>query len=438
MPFVHLDMKDSIIIRSILYGFLRVIMRAGIHVFFRSVVVKNRHRLKDMDGPLIVVVNHPSTLMDVLVPGTYIPRVLFYLANYGLFKNPISRWILLNTYGIPVKRREDVAEGESRDNQAAFEQSFEYLEKGRALFIAAEGVSWMNRFIRPLKTGAARIALEAEGRNDGGLKMRIVPVGLSYTAPHLFRSQVVLSVGAPVEVSQWLENWKTEPEATVEQLTTHLEQQLRQLTLDALDETGEVLLTQIETLLQNEEPLSAEAAFDRSRELLDRHILQDEELKALTNDYFSIINTLKVDDWGVRNKAGVGDYVMLLLGSPIFLVAMIFWWLPLALPAWLNRRLNLYIGYSSTVKLLTGMFVTFPLAWWAIVHLTGATGWWRPALLLVILGLGWWAEQFLDAYGRVINHGAVQRLQPKVLEQLKHKREYLIGKILNQFTGQEV
>ncbi|HNE29647.1 MAG TPA: 1-acyl-sn-glycerol-3-phosphate acyltransferase, partial [Saprospiraceae bacterium] len=168
-----------------IYAWLRLTAWLGIVVFYRRRLLLGREHLR-FDGPAIVIVNHPNTLMDVLVPGVHIHQEMFFLANYGLFKNPVSNWLLRRLFCIPVKRREDVEEGEARDLDATFEQCYRHLEKNGVLFIAAEGTSWMNRFVRPLKTGTARIGFGTEARNGWQLGVKIIPIGLSYPTPNLF------------------------------------------------------------------------------------------------------------------------------------------------------------------------------------------------------------------------------------------------------------
>ncbi|MBL7774525.1 MAG: 1-acyl-sn-glycerol-3-phosphate acyltransferase, partial [Saprospiraceae bacterium] len=136
----------------LIYFFLRAIVWVSLRVLYRRRLVLGREHLR-FDGPAIVIVNHPSTLLDVLNPAVEIRQEMFFLANYGMFKNPVAGWFLRRFFCIPVMRKEDVAEGETRNNLQAFEQSFQHLEKNGVLFIAPEGTSWMNRFVRPLKTG---------------------------------------------------------------------------------------------------------------------------------------------------------------------------------------------------------------------------------------------------------------------------------------------
>ena len=53
----------------------------------------------------------------------------------------------------------------------------------------------------PLKAGVVIMALGAMAANPG-LKVRIVPVGLSYFHPHKFRSRAVVEFGAPLDVDE--------------------------------------------------------------------------------------------------------------------------------------------------------------------------------------------------------------------------------------------
>lgn len=387
-----------------LYHLLRVVAWICVRVFFRRFVITGREHLRDTSGPIIVVVNHPSTLMDVLAPGAYINRVMFFLANYGLFKNPISNVILRTLYCIPVKRKEDVAEGENRNNDSAFEQSFRHLEKGGALFVAPEGVSWMNRMVRPFKTGTARIALGAEQRQNGNLGVRILPVGLTYNAPHHFRSNLVMQVGEPIEVSDWLAAWSVNPTEAVDDLTLHTENIVRSLAIHAGDEDGDALLHRIEAFLQAADPLPFMEDFHRSKTIADRIAAAPVEPAARAAYYRDLEHEYITGPVPAPEKSVI-DYIFLIVGFPLTLVGLAFWFLPCFIPWWLNKKLNLYIGYSSTVKVLAGFFITFPLAIWGVWRIGQPyfTEWWKfPAVLIAfgLLGLG--CEIYLDRWKKVM------------------------------------
>ncbi|MCB9331576.1 MAG: 1-acyl-sn-glycerol-3-phosphate acyltransferase [Lewinellaceae bacterium] len=433
-------------ILRLIYFLLRVLVWFGLFVLYRRRLVlgrKNTH----FDGPAIVIVNHPSTLMDVLNPALEIWQEMFFLANYGMFKNPVAGWILRRFFCIPVKRKEDVAEGEERDNMQAFEKSFEHLEKNGVLFMAVEGTSWMNRFVRPLKTGVARISLGTEARNDWALGVKIIPIGLSYSAPDKFRSDVVVNFGAPVYARDWAEAWQENRHQGVSELINHLETQLKTLSIHTRDEAGEKLITQLEEILQNEQPLSQKAAFERSRQLV-KTALDDPGLSAKTTAYFENLEQAKLADavLAVEQKPAlllntIWQGLGLIVGLPFFALGYAFWFLPCFLPWFLNKKMNLYIGYATTVKMLAGL-ITFPLALWGAWKLC----WWYThdhvmaglALLTVIL-LGYFVEEFQDQFRKfTFNRKAVKAAtsQPHILEPLFRQRREILDH-LNLAVRQE-
>ena len=329
----------------IIYLLLRLYAWVGMNVFYRRRIVLGAENLR-FDGPAIVISNHPSTLMDVLNVGLPIRQEMFFLANYSLFKNPVSNWILSRLFCIPVKRREDVAEGEERNNDAAFEMSYRHLEASGVLFIAAEGVSWMNRWVRSFKTGTARIAFGAEQRNIWNLDVKIVPIGLSYSAPNLFRSDVVINVGKPIPAREWNEAWQGDHEKAIDDFTLFLEQTVRSLTIDTRDEAGERAVGQWEEMLQNKQPLPLKESFSRSQQLSHTH-LDNNELIEKTSAYFDRLHALKLRDVGFQTLENGWKWyysLLLLLGFPFFLVGYVFWFLPCYLQWLLAKRLKLYVG----------------------------------------------------------------------------------------------
>jgi glycerol-3-phosphate O-acyltransferase/dihydroxyacetone phosphate acyltransferase len=414
----------------LIYFFFRAIAWLGMGVFFRRRLVLGLENYR-FDGPAIVITNHPSTLMDVFNPGMPVRQEMFFLANYGLFKHPLSNWLLTRLFCIPVMRREDVAEGQERNNAGAFKQSFQHLEKNGVLFIAAEGTSWMHRWVREFKTGAARIAFGAESQNNWALGVKIIPIGLSYSAPDLFRSNVVVHCGEAVWPRDWADAWQQHPERAVQDFTDELQRRVTALTIHTRDEEGEKFIGRLEEMLTNERPHAFKETFFRVKHLAETQ-LDNELLRSKTDRYFDDLSNAGLSDLGVKawtaqNTAwqSFADSFRLVAGFLPFAVGYAFWLLPCYLPWLLNKKLDFYIGYSSTVKMLAGL-ITFPLALWAAYkYLPWLTGWPNAGLPIVVLlaGLALFAEFYMDW-----SHRAWQRFKAgRVAEANREKFEVLAG-----------
>lgn len=86
------------------------------------------------------------------------------------------------------------------DQTEMYASVYEKLAEGGCLGIFPEGGSHDRTDLLPLKAGVVIMALGAMSANPG-LRVRIVPVGLSYFHPDKFRSRAVVEFGAPLEVS---------------------------------------------------------------------------------------------------------------------------------------------------------------------------------------------------------------------------------------------
>ena len=120
------------------------------------------------------------------------------------------------------------AEHQVMRNMAAFAALLETLERRGAVLIFPEGKSHGEPQLAPLKTGLARIALQA--RDERGVHgVRIVPIGLVFERKWQPRSRVLVQVGAPLAVDGWSPRADDIP---AEALTAEVQARLRAVTLN--------------------------------------------------------------------------------------------------------------------------------------------------------------------------------------------------------------
>jgi len=169
---------------------LRAVFSLVLRVFFRRIEVRGLENVP-AEGPVMFTPNHPSGLVDPLFLFCLAPRRTSFLAKAPLFRMPVLGWLVRALECLPVYRSKD-AEDPAK-NRETFEAARRVLTGGGTICIFPEGTSHSDPHLKPLKTGAARIALAA-GPLD------IVPAGLFYTEKITFRSQALLYFGEPFRV----------------------------------------------------------------------------------------------------------------------------------------------------------------------------------------------------------------------------------------------
>ncbi len=173
-------------------GFCRLMVR----IFYRRAEIVGVEHLP-CSGPVVLCANHVNALVDAVVIQASCPRPIHPLARSGLFRHPVLRVILGIIQAVPIYRRGSAVDRDVKSgNEASFHRCFEYLEAGRALLIFPEGQSHSDPMLRPLKTGAARLAL---GHRDRfGTLPRVIPIGLTFTHKGRFRTSLLIHYGEPV------------------------------------------------------------------------------------------------------------------------------------------------------------------------------------------------------------------------------------------------
>jgi glycerol-3-phosphate O-acyltransferase / dihydroxyacetone phosphate acyltransferase len=376
---------------SVLETAVRVLAESLVRLYYPDRVVENAERLPP-GGPVIFVPNHPNGLLDPLVLRVAVGRPARFLAKSGLFGNPFGR-LAMNAFGcVPVYRAHDAGAGD-KERGAANEKTFavcrEALSRGEALALFPEGVSHSDPQLKPLKTGAARIALSAERahqeRTGEVLGLLVVPVGLGFEAKAIFRSRVLVVVGRPIPVADRLDEYRRDERAAVERLTDDVR--------GALDEV--VLQAESRDLLEGVARVASWTAEDadeaqdlgeqhrRARELLAAYQTLEtrkpgavEPIVSAARDYARVLRHLGVrDPWAlelepVRPLRALGALLRLLLAAPVAGIGALLGWIPYRLAGQVARRVTREEDVLGTVKMLAGALFLF-LFWAAEAALVG-------------------------------------------------------------------
>ncbi|MCU0238039.1 MAG: lysophospholipid acyltransferase family protein [Pyrinomonadaceae bacterium] len=376
---------------------LHIIFGIGIKLFFRRIETVQHEKLPKKSS-VIFVSNHPNALIDPMLLFVALPRNIAFLAKSTLFKMPIIGFLIKKVGALPLYRQQDKGQDVSK-NAETFTLTRELLKKGGVIAIFPEGISHNESQLQPLKTGAARIALGAVsvGQNPNSLDLKIVPVGLYYTNKTTFRSEALLHFGESIQVlpCQLDENGQPQKDS-VKELTTKIEENLRQVTLNAESES-KVKFAQIAeevftSVTPHRENLGERLEF--LQKFVSESPTEDEvKLKKRLVEYNKNLNKLGIESeflgladlskWFVLKQAFWRSWYLLLL-SPLAIFGTI-----LHIPAYYIGKI---IGYTqtkkgdydmaSTVKLLAGL-VLMPLTWIILAVILNYYFDWKIALLSI-------------------------------------------------------
>ncbi len=365
--------------RRVIRSILRVILR----VFFPRIEIAGLERVPAY-GPVMLAVNHPNGLIDPLFLLCLSPRPVSFLAKAPLFHTPVIGWFVKAMGSIPVYRRQDGGFDPAK-NRSTFERARAILSSGGAIAIFPEGASHGDPKLRPLKTGAARIALGATSMKGNEHPLQIVPLGIYYTAKGIFRSAALLYFGEPISVDAIaLEPNGEPPPDAVHVLTDRIEIALNDVTLQADEHEALALVTRAEEVFSSEDATSDERLVEkfelRRRFMAGYSTLRDKEPQRLAAISARIDRfEAEVRDAGVdpktleprstsssRGASAILDALGLLILLPVAVVGTIVNYPVYRLVGFITTRLSREDDdIIATIKMISGALL-FPLTWIAL------------------------------------------------------------------------
>jgi glycerol-3-phosphate O-acyltransferase / dihydroxyacetone phosphate acyltransferase len=374
---------------------LRALFVALVRFFYPRVRVLGAEHLPKR-GPVLLVANHPNGLLDPVVLQVAVGQPVRFLAKSTFFRNPFGRVAMAAFDTIPVFRTQDAVGGDPQRralNEETFSRCRKALREGAWLALFPEGTSHSDPSMRPLKTGAARIALSAveEAAQAGTpIPLVIAPVGLGYEAKTIFRSGALVQIGPALPVTG-AEGQRADA------LTAEIRARLADVVLEA--ETRDLLrgIAQVAawTVAPGADPADPADRHERTRALIaayrEVHDKDPEAVQTITRaarDYARILGHLGVrDPWALEvEEVPVGRVALalgkLVLTAPVALVGALLGWLPYRLAGRVAKRVvGREFDILGTVKLLAGAL--FLLVGWSAEALAAGVLFGAPAALAV-------------------------------------------------------
>jgi 1-acyl-sn-glycerol-3-phosphate acyltransferase len=342
-----------------MYALIKFYGQALIRSFYQ--VHSTGPAIKDQ-GAMILVSNHSGGLVDGGLIWFVCQRNPRFIGKYTLFKMPILGHIVKATGAIPIYRKKDKVD--TSKNRGSFDAIHAELGQGGTIGMFPEGEGGSSSFLRPFKTGAARMGLGAMAVKDWSLDLLIQPVGIYYADRDRYRSNLFAWRGDPIGFDHLRDLYEQSPIEAAKRATEEIRAALTKcvvqyespeeapamvMAAELIPHKGRLLPERVHSCVAGMRRLN-KVAPSRARTLRDGLDKLSTELQQVGIHARDLDNRPGL---GATARAGV------LLASS-FLLRWLIWaaWLPVIVPAQVISRRNAPADKVVTFTIMGASFVS--------------------------------------------------------------------------------
>lgn len=218
-------------------------MTIATRVFYRRIHFLHATHIP-ATGPVILLANHPGSLMDAALLGLLLNRPVHFFARGDIFKNKVIAALLRTLHMHPVHHHLD-GRSSIHANDESFDTAIGLLQAGEIVLFFPEGFSHVDYYLLPFKKGAFRLAFQAMEKT-GLPSLPIVPIGFHYTHPKALFSSVWVLASAPIETASWYSGYMHSPAKTVREICTTAFQAISAITIQVEKNRAKLLFNLLE------------------------------------------------------------------------------------------------------------------------------------------------------------------------------------------------
>ena len=372
--------------RSRGYFFIRnFLVRPAIYLFYRKIDVIGAKDVPD-EGPVIFTPNHQNALMDALSVLCTKDRQPVFVARADIFQKPLIRSILHFLRILPIYRKRDGGIS-SDNNKETFDLILKVLDSRHAVGIMPEGTHNQFKRLQMLQKGVFRMAMQVQEKHGAAPTVKIIPVGLEYTCNSKFRSGLTVRYGKAIELSDFYDTYVENSAKAYKQMQDVLMEKMREGMIDITDELYYSEIERLRVLYQKRATQKLGLDFRNAEHRLQAQqktvaVLQDyaksnsgemSSFCGTVRDYLTILQKHNLRDWVIERQpyypAGLAGRCILAIGGlPLWLLGMLFNYLPYRMSAFASRKIK-DPQFVSSVQFVAGL-VLYPLYYIIVIVLT--------------------------------------------------------------------
>lgn len=401
------------------YAILEPFMHLNFRAFFRKIHINNRLGVPP-GKPVLLAVNHPTAFLDPILLVLYLQAPIYNMTRGDIFSKPLFRKMMEAVNMFPVYRRRDGYTGRDR-NDEVFDWCVEKLRTGRTVTIYVEGEHHLEKRVRPVQKGIARIAFEAYTRH-GQEDLQIIPVGCNYQYGDRAREEAMVNIGSPIFIRDRWAAYQQNPAAATAQLCADIEASLKTVCFHLARPDDDVLAEQLLTLHRSglPQPPLPVVQYDTPRFAGEKAVLDAlnalpepdrDALQVRAERYFSALERAGLDDAALMKpqRAHLARLPLFMLFLPLAFVGWSSSWPVRAFCFWLaGSKVRKKEFYSSVV--LGASFIGSVVYYGLLCGAAALAGGWRGLLLALLLPLlGWFYLLYKEAWLRFREAWAAKR-----------------------------
>jgi glycerol-3-phosphate O-acyltransferase/dihydroxyacetone phosphate acyltransferase len=326
----------------VFYILLRPFVLLSMNIYYRIDMrgFKNIPR----NVPLVLAPNHSNGFIDPIILGVYIRQKVRFFARGDAFKGKFARWILNKMNVSPMYRLQE-GYAELKKNDKTFEECKQLLTNNKTILLFPEAICVYERRLRPLKKGVARIVFQTSDSFDFNKDIKVIPVGINYTAGKRFRSKVFIDIGKPLSVKEYDLQYKQDKVKTINSFTKVLEEKMSEHVINIENPVNDELVIGIEEIythqwLKDKKKSDNKLAYqyEAAKEIVDMVNSLDKNepelivsLRTKIPNYLKLLKSNGLRDHLLRpdviSKMNVGtfilEYIIIYLGMPIYFLGLI-------------------------------------------------------------------------------------------------------------------
>lgn len=175
-----------------LYWSLFPVHRVFLNLYFSEIVTKGLENLPEF-GPVVLAPKHFSR-WDPLVLALLSTEPLRFMTNANQFEG---------FQGLVIQRLGAFPINLNHPTVSSFRCAIELLQARKKLVMFPEGGIVRDQPLRPLKTGLARLVLQAEAMAPEGLAIPIVPISLRYEPGAYQGARIFIHISPPLYAQEY-------------------------------------------------------------------------------------------------------------------------------------------------------------------------------------------------------------------------------------------